>query len=299
MTGMKVLVVEDSAGHAALVRELLETAAPGGFDVVVAPDLAAAIAQLLDDGADVVLLDLGLPDADGMTALEQVRTAALDAPVVVLSGRDDDALAQACVEAGAQDYLVKGTVDGRTLARALRHGVERARRERALAHQALLDPLTALPNRTLFADRLRQALNRLGRTQTCLAVMFLDLDGFKTVNDTRGHAAGDALLRDVADTLREVVRGGDTAARIGGDEFVVLAEDVAGVDDARAIAERLLAELPVGASLGVALAGDGGESPDALVKDADAAMYAVKRRGGGAVEIVGADRLDPAHIACG
>ena len=296
---MKVLVVEDSAGHAALVRELLESAAPGGFDVVVAPDLAAAIAQLFDEGADVVLLDLGLPDADGMTALEQVRTAALDAPVVVLSGRDDDALAMACVEAGAQEYLVKGTVDGPALARALRHGVERARRERTLAQQALLDPLTALPNRTLFADRLRQALHRLGRTQTCLAVMFLDLDGFKEVNDTRGHAAGDDLLRDVAETLREVVRGGDTAARIGGDEFVVLAEDVAGVDDARAIAERLLEQLPVGASLGVALAGDGDVAPDTLVKDADAAMYAVKRRGGGSVEIVGAERVDPAHLTCG
>ena len=87
---MKVLVVEDSVGHATLIRELLENVEPGRFDVVVAPDLSAAVARLLDEGADIVLLDLGLPDAQGMESLEQVRTAALDAPVVVLSGRDDD-----------------------------------------------------------------------------------------------------------------------------------------------------------------------------------------------------------------
>src|SRR3712207_5365981 len=107
---MKVLVVEDSLGHATLVRELLDTAHPGGFDVAVAPDLPTAVSRLLSDGADCVLLDLGLPDADGLEALEHVRTAGLGAPVVVLSGRDDDALAQAAVEAGAQDYIVKGTV---------------------------------------------------------------------------------------------------------------------------------------------------------------------------------------------
>jgi len=288
---MRVLVVEDSAGHAALVTELLAAAHPGAFDVAVARDLAEALERLLDDGADCVLLDLGLPDADGLDALEQIRTASLGAPVVVLSGRDDDVLAQACVAAGAQDYLVKGTVDGRALARALRHGVERSRRERALAHQAMHDALTGLPNRALFADRLHQAMNRLARTQTCLAVMFLDLDDFKAVNDTRGHAAGDNLLREVAARLGIALRGGDTAARVGGDEFVMLCEDVAGVEDAERIAERLLAGLPISASLGVALAVDGRESAESLLRDADAAMYAVKRRGGGGFEVVGTEPL--------
>jgi diguanylate cyclase (GGDEF)-like protein len=293
---MKVLVVEDSAGHAALVRELLETADPGGFDVAVAVDLRTAVQRLLDEGADCVLLDLGLPDADGLEALEQVRTAAIGAPIVVLSGRDDDALALAAVEAGAQEYLVKGSVDGRALARALRHGVERSRQRRELARQALHDGLTGLPNRTLFADRLRQALSRLARTHSCLAVMFLDLDDFKAVNDTGGHAAGDALLRDVAEKLGGVLRGGDSAARIGGDEFVVLCEDVEGIEDARTVAERILAELPASASLGVTLAidGAGDDCPDALLREADAAMYAVKRRGGAGYEVVGIDRL---HIA--
>jgi diguanylate cyclase (GGDEF)-like protein len=293
---MRVLVVEDSEGHAALVTELLAAAHPGAFAVTVARDLGEALERLLGDGADCVLLDLGLPDADGLDVLEQIRTASLGAPVVVLSGRDDDLLAQACVAAGAQDYIVKGTVEGRALARALHHGVERSRRERALAHQAMHDGLTELPNRALFADRLHQAMNRLARTQTCLAVMFLDLDGFKTVNDTRGHAAGDNLLRAVAGRLGIALRGGDTAARVGGDEFVMLCEDVAGVEDAERIAARLLAELPISASLGVALAFDGRESAESLLRDADAAMYAVKRRGGGGFEVVGAERLRPAVV---
>ena len=294
---MKVLAVEDSHGYASLVREMLAAAAPGEFDIALAPDLATAVERLLREGADCVLLDLGLPDADGLEALEHIRTASLDAPVVVLSGRDDDALALAAVQAGAQDYLVKRTVEGSALARALRHAAERSRRERELAHQALHDALTGLPNRTLFADRLKQALNRLSRTNTCLAVMFLDLDGFKTVNDSGGHAAGDALLQAVATKLSHLLRGGDTAARIGGDEFVVLCEDVAGETDAAAIAARLVAELPLKASVGVALAAAGDECPDGLLRDADAAMYVVKRRGGGGFELTGRERLNGAGPA--
>jgi diguanylate cyclase (GGDEF)-like protein len=284
---MKVLVVEDSPGHALLVRELLADAAPGEFEVSVVGSLAETVAILLGmdrPQLDCILLDLGLPDSAGMQSFEQVRTAALDAPVVVHSGHDDDALALACVRAGAQDYLTKGAT-GKEIARALRHAAERKRRENVLARQALHDPLTGLPNRTLFLDRLRQALSRLGRTQTCLAVMFLDLDRFKEVNDRDGHAAGDALLRDVAERLLASLRGGDTAARIGGDEFVVLCEDIAGVAEARLIAGRVLDELPVPASMGVALAVDSAIDAHELVRDADAAMYAAKRRGGAGVQL--------------
>ena len=287
---MRLLVVEDSPGHALLVREQLADAAPGEFEVLHVGSLAETVSTLLGMARpelDCILLDLGLPDAGGLQTLEQVRTAALDAPIVVYSGHDDDELALACIRAGAQDVLVKGRTTGAELARAVRHAAERKRRENELARQALHDPLTELPNRTLFLDRLRQALSRLGRTQTCLAVMFLDLDRFKAINDAQGHAAGDALLRDVSRRLSGALRGGDTAARIGGDEFVVLCEDIAGEDEARAIAARLLAELPARASMGVALATDGMTDADMLVRDADAAMYAVKRAGGGGAQVAG------------
>ena len=291
---MKVLVVEDSPGDALLVREQLADAAPGEFEVDVVGTVAETVELLLGaarPAVDCVLLDLGLPDAGGLQTLDQVRTAALDAPVVVHSGTADDHLALACVRAGAQDYLVKGRVGGEEIARVLRHAVERKQRENELARKALHDPLTALPNRTLFHDRLRQALSRLGRTQTCLAVMFLDLDGFKRVNDAQGHVAGDELLCDVAVRLVATLRGGDTAARFGGDEFVVLCEDVAGGDEATLVAERLLEELPVPASIGVALVGDPSTPPDDVVREADAAMYAVKHRGGHGFAIAGRERV--------
>ena len=277
---MKVLIVEDSPGDALLIREQLADAAPGEFDVSVVGSLAETVKLLLGmdrPPIDCVLLDLGLPDAGGLQTLDQVKTAALDAPVVVHSARDDDHLAHACVRAGAQDYLVKGSVSGGELARVLRHAVERKQRENELARRALHDPLTALPNRTLFHDRLRQALSRLGRTRSCLAVMFLDLDGFKRINDEHGHAAGDEALCDVAVRLVATLRGGDTAARLGGDEFVVLCEDVADGDEVRGIAERLLAEVPLQVSIGIALVGNGNVDPDAVLREADAAMYRAKR----------------------
>jgi diguanylate cyclase (GGDEF)-like protein len=275
---VRVLIVEQSPGYAALLHALLEDVAPAAFRVETVSSAEDAVDRLLGDGVDCVLLD-------GLQTLERVRPAALNRPIVVLSAQDDDEVALAAVRAGAQDYLVKGALDPGTLARALRHAVERKRIESVLAHRALHDPLTQLPNRALLSDRLRLALSRLRRTQTCLAVLFLDLDGFKAINDTLGHAAGDQFLVEVADRLRGVLRGGDTAARLGGDEFVVLCEDVAGVDEARRIAERVVDEVPGGVSVGVALAVDGTEDPDALIREADAAMYVAKRSGGARLEI--------------
>src|SRR3954467_15663224 len=158
-----------------------------------------------------------------------------------------------------------------------------------LRHQALHDPLTGLPTRTLFLDRARHAVDTAGRTGVYPAVLYLDLDGFKPVNDTFGHEAGDTLLRTVADRLRGCLRPADTAARLGGDEFAVLLNGPIDQFGVARIIERMRAQLDVpvllgegvvttvGASIGVAL-GDGG-TPDAdtLVRHADIAMYAAKR----------------------
>jgi diguanylate cyclase (GGDEF)-like protein len=285
---MDVLVVEAAAGQADEVRDLLDAAAPGEFTVLAAATPDAAVERLLGmerPALGVVLLELP-PGGQALARLEHVRMATLGAALVIHAAEADDAVALEAVQLGAQDVLVRGATDGRTLARALRHAAERQRRENDLAHRALHDPLTGLPNRTLFFDRLRQALSRVGRTGAFLAVMFLDLDGFKAVNDARGHGAGDKLLISAGRALLAALRGGDTAARVGGDEFVVLCEDVPDEAEARAIAERLLAGLPLKASLGVVLAGDGAAEPEHVVRDADAAMYAVKQRGGGGILIL-------------
>lgn len=170
-----------------------------------------------------------------------------------------------------------------------------------LRHLASHDPLTGLPNRTLLFDRLRQALARHHRSGHGIAVMFCDLDGFKRVNDTQGHGAGDAALREVALRFAHVVREGDTVARVGGDEFVVLCEEVAGEAEATEIAGRLVRALaepldadtdgePVGVSVGVALVPSTESlvdlSAERIVSSADRAMYRAKARGKGRYEVV-------------
>jgi len=187
------------------------------------------------------------------------------------------------------------------LANVLAGALSREAAERRLRHLSLHDALTGLPNRTLLLDRLAHALARTQRTSEVLAVMFLDVDHFKTVNDAFGHGTGDELLRALTPRLRGALRLGDTLARFGGDEFVVLCEGLHDAEGAQALAERLLAvfatpfilgrdaghptEHHLSASIGIALAGDDHvEDPDALIRDADIAMYRAKQ-GRGRVEL--------------
>jgi diguanylate cyclase (GGDEF)-like protein/PAS domain S-box-containing protein len=169
---------------------------------------------------------------------------------------------------------------------------ERKEFERQLAHQAFHDPVTNLANRALFVERVRHALSRTRRADEGVAVIFLDLDDFKTVNDSLGHAAGDQVLLDVAKRLETCVRASDTAARFGGDEFAVLLEDVSSVQEAADAADRILEafvnpirlaqkELSIRASLGIAVAEEPGADADELIRNADAAMYIAKREGKG------------------
>ena len=167
-------------------------------------------------------------------------------------------------------------------------GELRARRE--LEHRALHDPLTKLPNRELLLDRLSVALSRRDRQDTAVGVIFIDLDGFKKINDEHGHSVGDELLVSVAQRLQREVREGDTVARYAGDEFVVLCEDLANERIAGPLGRRLGASiarpvtvggqmLTVGASIGVVVEGDPATDPEALLARADAEMYRHKRRG--------------------
>ncbi len=173
---------------------------------------------------------------------------------------------------------------------------ERRELRERLAHAAIHDPLTALPNRVLFMDRLEVALSRADRNQGRAAVIFLDLDGFKLVNDSMGHTTGDELLKAVARRLRAALRPSDTVARFGGDEFVVLCEEIADEQEAFEIAERMAEalcqpiELPEGeifvtASQGLAISGGEGDTASGLLRDADTAMYVAKERGRSLIEV--------------
>jgi diguanylate cyclase (GGDEF)-like protein/PAS domain S-box-containing protein len=188
------------------------------------------------------------------------------------------------------------TSDGMLVSSTIRDVTERKLAADALAHQARHDPLTGLPNRTLFLDRLEHGLARSRRSGAKLAVLFLDLDDFKIVNDTLGHDAGDLLLVALTPRLCAALRPGDTVARFGGDEFVVLCEDLDSEADAVQIAERVAEacgrpitvgshEHLVTVSVGVVIAQAGDGTPTALLRDADAAMYRAKARGTGRVEV--------------
>ena len=184
------------------------------------------------------------------------------------------------------------TGSGRQTVAVIRDISERQAMEAAVEHRALHDPLTDLPNRTLFFDRLRQAILGSRRDRKQVALVLLDLDGFKRVNDAYGHMVGDRLLRMVADRLPSGLRRTDTVARIGGDEFAALLPGVAGRNASERMVRKLLRSLKppylishrrilVGASAGIALFPEDGQDADALIRHADAAMYEAKREGTG------------------
>jgi diguanylate cyclase len=285
---VRVLLVEDNPGDARLVEILLSEAGPG-FEVSHAVRLDEALEELDRAEFDVVLLDLSLPDSSGFETVERVRMAVPEMPVVVLSGRDDDEFALQALQGGAEDYLVKGSGDGDLIARSIRYAIERKKAEEKLAYLAQYDPLTGLANRALFHDRLDQALARAARSGDMIALMFVDLDRFKAVNDTLGHSGGDALLQEVARRIEGRVRDSDTVARLGGDEFAIILEGLSDARNAARVARDLLKrvseplvldghEIPVSASLGIAVLPP--SEGDRLLKDADAAMYRAKRMGG-------------------
>ena len=168
--------------------------------------------------------------------------------------------------------------------------------EEHLLRQATFDPVTGLPNRALVLDRLSQALAQVRRRDMRAALLFVDLDGFKQVNDTHGHEAGDRVLEEAAARMSDCVREPDTVGRLGGDEFAVILPNVDGVDSAEVVARKILAvfdqpfrvdrhHLRLSASIGVSVSPRHGEDPKTLMRNADAAMYRVKAGGRNGVQV--------------
>ena len=274
-----------------MVRELLQEAGSAPFEITHVTRLSEAVRCLGQDGFDAVLLDLGLPDAYGLEAVDPIKNAAPAIPIVVLSGHQDERLAVQAVQCGAQDYLIKGRESGELLARSIRYAIERKRMEQSMNHLAHHDPLTGLPNRRLFLDRLDQAVARTQRNRQILALLFLDLDRFKAINDTLGHEEGDRLLKLVAVRLRASTRASDTVARLGGDEFAVILPEVDRIEDVIRFAEKIFHMLAatfdlagrhteVTASMGISLYPADGQDAETLLRNADAAMYRAKQHGG-------------------
>jgi len=293
---IQVLLIEDNPTDALLLHEAVREDALSSFEFTVAESLKSGLELISQKHFDVILLDLGLPDSQGLASFETVHGAFPDKPVVVLSGLADQKIALEAVQSGAQDYLVKGPTGWEIASRAIRYAIERKRMEERLHYLATHDALTGLPNRTLFHDRLTHAIDLSRRLSSGknekweLAVMLLDLDNFKSANDTYGHLQGDLLLQAVTEQLRECVRASDTVARMGGDEFTLIFENVSGEDDSAGLARKVLAvfdrpfqfgehEMKITASIGISLYPRDGQDAQVLLSRADIAMYRAKRTG--------------------
>jgi diguanylate cyclase (GGDEF)-like protein len=291
---IQVLLIEDNPADALLLREAVREDALSSFEFTVAESLTSGLELLRDEQFDVVLLDLGLPDSQGLKSFEMVHSAFPEKPVVVLSGSADQRMALEAVQSGAQDYLVKGSTGWEIASRAMRYAIERKRMEERLHFMATHDVLTGLPNRQLFHDRLAHAIKLSRRLSSHknekweLAVMLLDLDNFKSANDRYGHPQGDLLLQSVTEQLRKCVRESDTVARMGGDEFTLIFENMSGADDAEVLARKVLTvfdrpfqlaghEFQVTASIGISLYPRDGQDAETLLTHADIAMYRAKQ----------------------
>jgi diguanylate cyclase (GGDEF)-like protein/PAS domain S-box-containing protein len=416
-----VLLIEDNPGDARLLREMFKEEVSNSIKLTHVESMSDGEKHLAEHAVDLILLDLGLPDAQGLVAVRRAQAAAPHVALVVLTGLDDESLAVQVLQEGAQDYLVKGQIETRGLLRALRYALERKGLEEALfvekeraqvtlncigdgvistdilgnvtflnviaekltgwscsdaagrpmsevfqlldaasreviqipvetasgqdlavilpasgllirrdgaevpidssvapihdregrstgsvvvlrdvstaramslqmAHSAQHDFLTGLPNRMLLNDRVNQAIVLARRHTKQVAVLFLDLDGFKHINDSLGHPVGDKLLQSVAKRLVDCARASDTVSRQGGDEFVVLLSEVEQSEDAAIAARRMLRavaeahfidehDLHVTTSIGVSVYPDDGPDAETLIKNADTAMYQAKENG--------------------
>jgi diguanylate cyclase (GGDEF)-like protein len=285
----KVLLIEDNPGDARLIREMLAEEPEAPFALHCAERLQHGLEQLSAGETVLVLLDLSLPDSFGLETFAKVYAHSPTVPIIVLTGNDDQTVALSAVKGGAQDYLVKGRLDRELLLRSMQYSIERKRYQVQLEHQANYDALTGLPNRNLLHDRLRQAVYAQ-RVPRAIAVVFIDLDHFKFVNDSLGHSTGDKLLKGMADRLRGVLREGDTVARLGGDEFVLILNDQSNEEVIFRAMQRIAQqvsqpmeidgkELYLTCSAGISLYPQDGPDVDTLLKNADAAMYRAKEHG--------------------
>jgi diguanylate cyclase (GGDEF)-like protein len=235
---IRVLLVEDNPADARFIRELLREVKSSTIELTCVLRLEEALEAVANTPVTIVLLDLNLQDSSGIETFTRLRDLAPDIPVVVLSGLDDENAAVNAMQEGAQDYLVKGDVSGAHLVRAIRYAIERNRMSMAIRSLSLVDELTELYNRRGFLTLAEQQLKTAERLERKAALVFIDLDGMKIINDTFGHNVGNVALRETAEILQMTFRKADIIGRLGGDEFVVLAllEEAEGSD---ALCQRL------------------------------------------------------------
>ncbi len=288
---ISLLLVEDDPKEALVIKNMLKEGLQNQFTLEHSRSLSEALDLIKQNQFQGIILDSHLPDGKSFESIPQFLQFCPDAPILILSGVEEEDQAIQAVKSGAQDYLIKGQTSSSTLCRAIRYAMERQRATQRITQLAHYDHLTGLANRGLFYERLNCAVARCHRNDTAIALMFLDLDHFKGINDTLGHDCGDSLLKTVAARIKKCIREIDTGVRLGGDEFAVLLEQIVSIEDVASVAQRILHllaqpviikqhQLHVTGSLGITIYPWDSANPQELLSHADAAMYRAKAQGG-------------------
>ncbi|WP_049631552.1 bifunctional diguanylate cyclase/phosphodiesterase [Cellvibrio sp. pealriver] len=288
---IKILFIDREQGEYLLIAEILSHIRHVEYELTWCDDLDSALGKILSQEFDVALLDYYWGDMNARDLLNAARVQACQTPIVVMTDEMETEVDREAIRAGAADYLIKGQIDHLLLERTLRYAIERKQTEQHLSRLAHYDPLTDVPNRILFRDRLEHAIHLAERDNTSFTLMFIDLNGFKEVNDNFGHDAGDAIIRICAERLGACLRRSDSVARMGGDEFTLLLQNIAVNTDVAHIAEKVIKaieqpaeinghEVVVGCSVGIAIYPQAGRDADTLLKHADMAMYKAKQEEG-------------------
>jgi two-component system cell cycle response regulator len=287
----RILIVDDQEPNVSLLKQLLSEA---GYTRVSSTMNSREVCALhLENPYDLILLDLQMPGLDGFQVMAALKTNESDSylPVIVITAQPGHKLR--ALQAGAKDFVskpfdlveVKTRIRNMLEVRLLYKKLGNYTKE--LEQKALYDSMTGLPNRGLFDDRLAHAIALATRHAWTLAVMFLDLDRFKCINDTHGHAVGDGVLKEVAKRLLQHARDEDTVCRNGGDEFLYVLMNPRGGENIQRIAESLVKAIGqpidmgelrpvIKASIGIAIYPDNGTTGEQLIRNADAAMYRAK-----------------------
>ena len=296
----RVLLLSTVPNRASSLQAKLDGTSGERLEIREIATAAEVLEALAEERCEALLLDLAGREVDRLAPLIQTREAFTRLPIIVLSDRDDTSEALLSLRFGAQDYIVDVYDEPLVLRRSLRHAFERHRLVAELLvarHRAQFvathDALTQLPNRTLLHDQLGRAIAHAARSSSQVAVLFIDLDRFKSINDTLGHAVGDELLVQAGERLAAGTRRGDMVARIGGDEFVVMNQSMGREEGPAIIADRFLARLArpfllegreywISGSIGISVFPRDGLDATELIRNADVALYQAKARGGNA-----------------
>jgi two-component system, cell cycle response regulator len=289
-----ILIVDDQEANVQLLEQTLTGAGYSSVTWTMNPQAVCEMHR--EQHFDLILLDLEMPGMDGFQVMEALQEIETDGYLPVLAVTAEPGHKLRALKSGAKDFVSKPIDLAEVLMRVrnmleVRLLHEKARNySKALEALALNDPLTGLANRRLLSDRMSMALVHARRNQSAMAVLYLDLDGFKEINDTLGHGAGDLVLQEVAERLKDTVREEDTVARMGGDEFLIALWHVTGADYATSVAKRAVKALArpysiegnsvkITASAGFSIYPDHGEDAETLIESADLALYEAKRAG--------------------